>query len=118
MVAHALLTVCCAKKPGKSDSNCPAVLLGSLALEGSHLKRNMRAWRGCRADSASGSREYKSSTMYGTPSDFRSSLIFDEDFRLIVAREGYTYVNTPGSDSVSSQPLESPSDMSIDLSDW
>ena len=81
-VAQALLTVCCAKKPGKSVSYCPTVLLGSSPAEGSHLKRNIRAWRGCSAESVSGSSEYKSSTMYGTPSVFRSSLVNDERIQL------------------------------------
>lgn len=92
MVAQALLTVCCAKKPGKSVSYCPAVLLGSLAVEGSHLKRNIRAWRGCSADSASGSSEYRSSTMYGTASVFRSSLIIDKEFSLAVGIFEVEYV--------------------------
>lgn len=86
-VAQALLTVWCAKKPGKSVSYSPAVLLGSLAVEGNHLKRNIRAWRGCSADSASGSSEYRSSTIYGTQSVFRSSLIMDNDVRMVAVSE-------------------------------
>ena len=86
-VAQALLTVCCAKKPGKSVSYFPAVLVGSSVLEGSHLKRKIRAWRGCSADNASGSSEYKSSTMYGTPSVFRSSLTIDKGSSCVATSE-------------------------------
>jgi hypothetical protein len=38
------------------------------------LKRNMKAWRGWSAARESASREYKSSTMRGTPSVFNNSL--------------------------------------------
>ena len=118
-VAQALLTVCCAKKPGKSVSYCPTTLFGSPVEEGSHLKRNIRAWRGFNADSASGSSEYKSSTMYGTPSVFRSSLKIGKGLQFGKSKRIRlsTYVKTPGSDSVSCQPLESSSDMMVGCKD-
>jgi hypothetical protein len=77
-VAHALLTVWCAKKPGKSGSGYPAFGLGAVVVwvdEGfMYLNRKIRAWIGWRDARESGSREYRSSTISGRPSVLSSSL--------------------------------------------
>ena len=60
-VAHALLTVWCAKNPGKWGSGSPVADAVFEFVEGPdglmYLKRKMRAWSGWREASESGSRE-------------------------------------------------------------
>jgi hypothetical protein len=82
-VAHALLTVWCAKNPGKrgSGSPPPGVAVAFVFVLGlTYLKRKIRAWMGWRAASESGSREYRSSTIRGSPSVFNSSLLMNKDW--------------------------------------
>lgn len=90
-VAQALLTTWCAKKPGKSGSNWPEkVDDSSEETEGSHLNRKMRAWRGWRDARDSGSKEYKSSTISGTPRVLRRSLV--KDLAQFQAWQSYLYI--------------------------
>lgn len=73
-VAHALFTTWCAKNPEKSGSYSPVDASASVEDEGSHLNKKISAWRGCRDASESGSREYRSSTIKGTPRVLSNSL--------------------------------------------